>query len=318
MAGRGRRAETPMEIPKRGWKDILLRTKDEIGKDHVGLVAAGVAFYGLLAIFPGIAAVMAIAGLVAEPAWVASQIEELSAILPQNAAEIIIGQAQEIAGQEGGLGLAAVVGIVLALWSASAGMSSMMEGLNVAYDEDETRGFVRRTMVRLGLTLGVIAGFVVTVLVIVGLPIALSFLPWDETVETVATILRWPVIAALAVLGVAVMYRYGPSRDDAEWAWLTPGSVAAVVLWLIASVAFAVYVRNFGSYQETFGSLAGVIVLLYWMWISAFIILMGAELNAEMEAQTRHDTTVGEARRMGNRDAAKADELGEAKGAPAE
>ena len=318
MAQRGREATSPTDIPKTGWKDILLRTKDEIAKDHVGLIAAGVAFYGLLAIFPGIAAVMAIAGLVAEPNWVAGQIEQLSSILPQNAAEIIIDQAQEIAGQDAGLGLAAVVGILLALWSASAGMSSMMEGLNVAYDEEEERGFVKRTLIRLGLTLGVIAGFFVTIGVIVVLPVLLDFFPTGNTTDLIINVIRWPLIGALTVFGLAVMYRYGPSRDDAKWQWITPGSIAATVLWLVASVAFAIYVRNFGSYQETFGSLAGVIILLYWMWISSYIILMGAELNAEMEAQTRHDTTVGEARRMGNRGATPADELGEPRAKPAE
>lgn len=313
MAERGRRASRPTDIPKAGWKDILLRTKDEIAADRVGLVAAGIAFYGLLAIFPGIAAVMAIAGLVAEPAQVAGQIEELSRILPQQAAEIVIGQAEEIAGQQTGLGLAAVVGVLLSLWSASAAMSSAMQGLNIAYDEEEERGFVAFTLTRLALTLGVIAGFFLTVLAIVVLPIVLEFLPLGPTTDTLVMVLRWPLVALIAAVGLAILYRYGPSRDDAEWAWLTPGSVAATVLWLIGSVAFAWYVRSFGSYQETFGSLGGVVVLLLWMWISAYIVLMGAELNAEMEAQTRHDTTVGEARRMGERDAEPADHLGEAK-----
>ena len=312
---RGREATSPTEIPGAGWKDILLRVKDEIASDHVGLVAAGIAFYALLAIFPGIGAVMAIAGLVAEPEVVAAQIEELGAILPEQAAEIIIGQATEVAGgQQGGLGLAAVIGILLSLWSASKAMASTMEGLNVAYDEKETRGFFVRTALRLALTLGVIIGFFITVAVIIVLPIALDLLPIGSLAETVATVLRWPVVAAIAVLGLAILYRYGPSRDEPEWKWVTPGAGIAVILWLVASVAFAVYVRNFGSYQESFGTLGGVIVLLTWLWISAYIVLLGAELDAEIEAQTRHDTTVGKAMPMGRRGAQAADELGEAKG----
>ena len=313
---RGREATSPTQIPASGWKDILLRVKDEIASDHVGLVAAGIAFYSLLAIFPGIGAIMAIAGLVAEPDVVSGQIETLGAILPEQAAEIIISQATEVAGsQEGGLGLAAVVGILLSLWSASAAMSSTMEGLNVAYDETESRGFFHRTAMRLILTLGVIAGFFVTVVVIIVLPVMLELLPIGSLAETAATLLRWPLVAAIAVGGLAILYRYGPSRDNAEWKWATPGAGVAVVLWLVASVAFAVYVRNFGSYQESFGTLGGVIVLLTWLWISAYIVLLGAELDAEIESQTRHDTTVGKAMPMGRRGAEAADDLGEAKGA---
>ena len=313
---RGREATTPTEIPKRGWKDILLRTKDEIAADHVSLIAAGVAFYSLLAIFPGIAALMAIAGLVVEPSFISSQIDQIASVLPQDAAQMVIDQAIAVAGsQEAGLGLAAVVGILLAIWSASAGMSSMMEGLNVAYDEEETRGFVKRTFVRLALTIGVIVGFMLTALAMVAVPAVLHFVPLGPLADTVIMLVRWPIVAAIAVVGLAIMYRYGPSRDEPKWKWVTPGAAAAVVLWLVASVAFAFYVRNFGSYNETFGSLGGVVVMLMWLWISAYIVLMGAELDSEMEAQTKHDTTVGEYRKMGNRDAEKADNLGEARAA---
>ena len=311
---RGREATSPTQIPKKGWKDILLRVKEEIGRDHIGLVAAGVAFYGLLAIFPGIAAVMAIAGLVTEPAIVADQLDTLASVMPEQAADIIIGQAKEVAGgEEAGLGLAAIVGILLALWSASAAMSSMMEGLNVAYDEQETRGFFARTAMRLLLTLGVIAGFFVTVAIILVLPAILAFVPLGDLTETIVTIVRWPVVAMVAVVGLAILYRYGPSRDNPEWKWVTPGAGIAVILWLVASVAFAIYVRNFGSYQETFGTLGGAVILLMWMWISAYTVLLGAEFDSEMEAQTRHDTTVGEIQPMGQRGAVKADRLGEAK-----
>ena len=208
-----------------------------------------------------------------------------------------------------------MVGILLAIWSASAGMSSMMEGLNVAYDEEETRGFIKRTFVRLALTIGVIIGFLLTAMAMVAVPAVLHFLPLGPLADTIIMLVRWPLVAAIAVIGLAIMYRYGPSRDEPEWKWVTPGAAAAVVLWLIASVAFAFYVRNFGSYNETFGSLGGVVIMLMWLWISAYIVLMGAELDSEMEAQTKHDTTVGEYRKMGNRDAEKADNLGEARAA---
>lgn len=313
---RGRHAESPTQIGFKGWVDILKRMFGEIGRDHVALIAAGVAFYGLLAIFPGIAALMAVAGLILDPQTVVEQMSALGSVLPQEAASIILGQAEEVAGgQSGGLGIAAIAGLLLALWSASAGVSSLMEGINVAYDEKDARGFVKRTAVRLALTVMLILGFIAIVIVAVVVPVALAFLDALGPVAEIAiAVLRWGVILLLVVMMLAALYRFGPNRDDAEWRWITPGAVAATVLWVVASMAFALYVRNFASYQETFGTLAGVVILLMWMWISAFIILLGAEFDSEMEAQTRRDTTVGPREPMGSRGAVKADNLGEAKG----
>lgn len=312
---RGREAESPTEIGGKGWMDILKRVGGEIGRDHVSLIAAGVAFYGLLAIFPGIAALMAIAGLVFDPQTVVTQLDQIGAILPQEAADIILGQAEDVAGsQSNRLGFAALLGIALALWSASAGVSSLMEGINVAYDEKDMRGFVKRTLVRIGLTLLLIAGFVVIVGLAVVVPVALGFLEvFGPVAETLIAILRWGVIFLVVVALLAALYRWGPNRADAEWRWITPGAALATLLWVVGSVALAIYVRNFASYQETFGTLAGVVILLMWLWMSAFIILLGAELDSEMEAQTRHDTTTGRDEPMGERGAVKADNLGEAK-----
>ncbi len=310
---RGRTAAHPHQIPAGGWKDIALRTKDEIERDHVGLIAAGVAFYGLLAIFPGIAAVMAIGGLVTEPSMLVDQLDRLAAIMPQQAADIILSQAREVAGsREDGLGLAAAVGILLALWSASKGVSSLMEGLNVAYDEEETRGFFAKTLTKLGLTVGLVVGLLLCIAIAVGLPVILAVLPGDTLTEALVTVLRWPLILLIATAGLAVLYRFGPARSDAKWRWLTPGAGVACVLWVLGSLAFAFYVRNFASYNETFGTLGGVVVLLMWMWLSAFIVLLGAELDSEMEAQTRRDTTTGPEEPMGSRGAVKADTLGDA------
>ncbi|WP_316014373.1 YihY/virulence factor BrkB family protein [Roseobacter sp. HKCCA0434] len=311
---RGRRAETPTAIPAKGWKDIALRVKDEITTDHVGLIAAGVAFYALLALFPAVTALLAISGLLIEPSDLVGQLERLAAIMPREAAEIILGQAQEVAGsREGGLGLAAVFGILLALYSASKGMGSLMEGLNVAYDEEEKRGFFWLKAVTLMLTVGLILGVIVALVVVMGIPAVMAVVNLGAVTEWLAIGLGWLVMIALMIFGLALIYGVGPSRDRAEWRWLTPGALVATGLWVVASIGFAFYAANFGSYNESFGSLGGVIVLLTWLWLSAYIVLAGAELNAEMEAQTRHDTTVGPDAPMGERGAQKADHLGETK-----
>ena len=311
---RGREAAKPQDIPAKGWKDILLRVKDEITEDHVGLIAAGVAFYGLLALFPGIGAAMAIAGLVTEPQQIVTQLESVAQLIPQEAAGIIIDQATAVAGSEsGGLGLAAAFGILLSIYSASKGVGSLMEGLNVGYDEEEKRGFVKLTFTRLWLTALLVIGLLVGLSATLILPAILKLVGLGQTAELVISLARWPILIVLTLLGLAVLYRYGPSRDAAEWKWLTPGAIVATVLWMAGSALFAWYVANFATYNETFGTLGGVIVLLMWLWLSAYIVLAGAELNSEMEAQTRKDTTVGASEPMGQRGAVKADRLGEAK-----
>jgi membrane protein len=313
---RGREAESPTQIPAKGWGDILKRVWSQIGEDHVALIAAGVAFYGLLAIFPGLAALMAVAGILFDPQTVVDQLGQLGAVLPEEAATIIIGQATDVAGSaETGLRLTAIVSVLLALWSASAGVSSLMEGINIAYDEEDQRGFLKRTLVRLGLTLMLILGFVLIVGIAVALPVALGFLAdLAPPVEVAIGVLRWVVIFGIVVALLAALYRWAPNREDAQWKWTTPGALVATALWLVGSIAFSLYVRNFASYQETFGALAGVVILLMWLWLSAYIILFGAELDSEMEAQTRHDTTTGDEAPMGERGAVKADTLGEARG----
>ncbi|WP_366140324.1 YihY/virulence factor BrkB family protein [uncultured Roseobacter sp.] len=279
--------------------------------DRVGLIAAGIAFYALLSLFPAITALMALSGLLLDPADVTSQIEAFASAMPDEAAQIILDQAVAVAGShQGGLSLALIIGVGLALYSASKGMSSLMDGLNAAYDEDESRGFVVRTATTLGLTLFLVLGLVVGLAAAMAVPAVLNVTTMPSWLETVVAALRWLLLGALTIFGIAVLYRYGPSRDNAEWQWLSPGAVVACVLWLVGSVGFSIYVANFGSYNETFGSMAGVIILLLWLWLSAYIILLGAELNAEMEAQTRYDTTVGEDEPMGRRGARKADRLG--------
>lgn len=312
---RGRTAETPDDIPAKGWKDILFRVKDELGEDRVGLIAAGVAFYGLLALFPAITAILAVGGLLIAPGEIVEQIGAMQGIVPEAAMNIIMDQATEIAGsRDGGLGLTALLGIVLAIYSASKGMSSLMDGMNVAYDEEEERGFFRLKLETIGLTLLLIFGLIIGVGAMIALPSFLNFVTWGVLAEALSAVISFAILGGLTLVGLSLIYRYGPSRDTAELSWVTPGAVVATILWFVGSAGFAFYVGNFGSYNETFGAVAGVVVLMMWLWISAYVIMLGAELNAEMEAQTRHDSTVGRDEPMGTRGAEKADHLGAAHG----
>ncbi|WP_069298610.1 YihY/virulence factor BrkB family protein [Neptunicoccus sediminis] len=312
---RGRTAESPDNIPAKGWKDVAFRVKDEIANDRIGLVAAGVAFYGLLALFPAITAVIAISGLLVEPSQIVDQMQSFSGLMPEEVMTIITDQATSVAGsRDGGLGLAAIVGILVALYSASKGMASLIEGLNVVYDENESRGFIKLKLVTLGLTLLLISGLVVGLGVTLAVPAILAFANLGPLSSILATVLPWLLLVVMTMLGLAALYHFAPSRDRPEWQWASPGAIIGCLMWIVASVGFAFYVGNFGSYNESFGTLAGAIVLLMWFWISAYIVLVGAEVNAELEAQTRKDTTVGKDEPMGQRDAVKADNLGEAAG----
>ena len=278
----------PTDISAKGWLAMLKRVAGELSDDHVGLIAAGCAFYGLLAIFPGLVAAMAIAGLFAEPAALVGQLETLTRFMPQEAAQIVIDQAKEVAGSdEGGLGLAAIIGILTAIYSASAGMAALIEGIGVAFDTPNERGLVKTYMVRVALTLATMLGVLGAVILLVALPVVLNFVALGYWTETLADILRWPLLMAWLIFGLAILYRYAPDRSPRAWRWITPGAAVACVLWLGGSAAFAWYVQNFGSYNETFGALGGVIVLLMWLWLSSYIVLLGAEIDSEMEAQAK-------------------------------
>jgi membrane protein len=306
---RGRGATRPQDIPTAGWMEVARRTWASVSADHVSIVSAGVAFFGLLAMFPALVAFVAIAGFVMSPAEMEERIAAYAAALPEGAADIITDQAVGVAEAGGGAGWGAALGFVLALWGASKGVKSLMEGMNIAYEEEETRGIIAYNLWALGLTLFLIAGLIIAVSAALVAPAVATFVPLPAQVEALLTYAPWPALLVLTILGLAVIYRYGPSRENARWRWITPGAVAATVLWLMGSVVFSIYVTNFASYNATYGALGGVIVLLTWLWLSAFVVLLGAELNSEIERQTARDTTTGPPRPMGARGAEMADKV---------
>ena len=311
----GRTADHPAEIPPRGWKDILIRTYRSISEDRVLALAAGVTYYVLLALFPGIAALVSIYGLVANPGDIGEMLASLAGAIPRDVIEIIRGQLTFLAAQdEKALGLAFFGGLLASLWSSNAAIKALFDALNVVYGEKEKRNFFRLTVLSLTFTAGLILFMVLALIGIVVIPAVLDFLHLGAMGELLINILRWPTMLAVVVLGLAVIYRYGPCRADARWRWITWGSIAAALLWFIVSMLFSWYASNFGNYNKTYGSLGAVIAFMMWSWLSATIVLMGGELNAEIEHQTAKDSTTGPPRPLGARGARMADTVGAPQG----
>lgn len=308
---RGRQADRPGEIPARGWRDIAARVKTEIGHDNVSLIAAGLALYGLLAAFPALAATVSLYGLFASPEQIAAQIQGIAGVLPQQVSDILQTALQDIASRrDQTLGFGAFVGILVALWSARKGVAALMTATTIAYDEEEQRGFFRKLFVSFTFTIGAVLGFVVVVLLAVAAPVAMQAVGLGSAVLAALAVLRWVVLWLLIVLALAVVYRFGPDRNRPKWRWVSWGSAIAATLWLVGSLLFSLYVRNFGSYGETYGALGGVVVLLLWFYLSGYAVVLGAEINSEIEHQTGRDSTRGPEKPMGRRGAYVADTLG--------
>jgi membrane protein len=306
--GRGRDAETPQQIPAKGWLDIAKRTMKEAKQDQIPLLAAGVAFYTLLSLFPAIIAAVSIYGLVADPQTVRDQIDNLTKMLSPETAKIIGDQIEQItSGAGGALGFATVLGILTALWSASSGMKALITGVNLAYDETETRKFAKLRGLAVLLTLGAMVLLVVAGATIAGFPPIANDLPM--VLQWVLGIVRFIILAALVIFGLAVLYRYAPDRDEPKWTWVSWGSAVATVLWIVASIGFSVYASSFGNYNKTYGALAGIIILMFWLFLTAYVVLFGAEFNTEMELQTARDTTKGPEEPMGERGGHAADHV---------
>lgn len=308
---RGRAADGPGDLPAAGWKDVAMRVKGEVKDDQVPLLSAGVAFYLLLALFPALAALVSLYGLFADPAQVSQQVSDLTGTLPQEAQSLITDQLEKITEEEQGIGVTLAVSIVAALWAASSGVKHLIGAVNAAYDERETRKFLKLRGLSLALTVGAVAFAAVALGVIAVLPAVAEELPFGSVGQAVVQIGSYVGLALGFAVGLAVLYRFAPDRDAPRWRWVSWGAAMATVVWLLGSVAFSVYVSNFGSYGETYGSIGAVIVLMLWLAVTAFAVILGAEVNSELEAQTAHDSTVGHPEPMGTRGAVKADNLGE-------
>lgn len=306
----GATAETPAEIPRRGWVQVVKRAWKEAQLDQVPLLAAGVAFYTFLSLFPAMIAAVMVYGLVADPQTVAEQSRWVADTLPRDAASLVTDQMEAITDQpQRSLGLGVLVTLVLSLWSASGGVGNIVSAINIAYDEEETRGFVRRKLLSLGLTLGAIVFLVLAVgLIAVVPPLLDAFVP-EGALHWLLQAARWVGLLAAVTMALGVLYRWAPDRNAPRMAWVSVGATVATVVWLVASLGFSLYVDSFGSYSKTYGALAGVAVLMLWLWITVYIVLLGAEINAEAEQQTVRDTTVGEPMPLGHRGAVKADTL---------
>ncbi|MHA6323549.1 YihY/virulence factor BrkB family protein [Roseivivax sp. CAU 1753] len=305
----GADASRPIQIPGRGWWHILKRVYADVVEDNVMVIAAGVAFFGLLAIFPAVTALISLAGYALDPNDVAAELDELATLLPENAANIIQDQVVQVTGgSDSATGLLSILSLLLAVYGATRGVKTLMSGINVAYGERERRGFFKLNFTAYVLTCVLIFGVLVSLAMMIGTPAALAFLGVSIYVETLVLGAQFVLLALMSVGGLAFLYRYAPSRRAAKWRWVMPGAVLATLLWMLGTMGFSIYAKNFASYNETYGALGGVIILLTWMWLSAFIILLGAEVNAEMEHQTARDSTRGRGERpLGQRGAVKAD-----------
>jgi len=309
--GRGRHALSPRSIPAKGWKDILWRTYEQLNEDRLLAVAAGVVFYGLLALFPTITALVSSYALFADAKTVNDHMAFLGSFLPEGSFSIIQDQVSRVLSKgDMKLGGAFLGSLLLAIWSANGGMKAIIDALNVVYDEKEKRGFFKLNAVSLAFTAGGVIGILFAIGLVVITPVALSVIGLGSASDALIRFGRWPVLGAILLLALAVLYRYAPSRRSPKWRWISVGSVVATITWMIGSGLLSFYLANFGHYDATYGSLGAAIALMTWMWMSTIVILFGAELNAEIEHQTIADSTSGSSKPLGRRGATMADTVG--------
>ncbi|MEO8317726.1 MAG: YihY/virulence factor BrkB family protein [Bradyrhizobium sp.] len=281
------------EPVRRSWKDILQRTYQRFNNDRLLATAAGVVFFGLLAVFPAVTALVSFYGLFADPSTIGANLQSLALMLPEGSFQIVQDQiARVLEKGSTSLGWTFLFGLVFALWSANAGVKAIIDALNVVYEEHEKRSFVRLNLLSLAFTTGGIAALLLMVSAVVAFPLALNHLGLSPDGRFVVSLSRWPLMFAVLLVALSVLYRFGPSRPAARWEWFGVGTWAAATLWITGSVALSWYLSNFGDYNATYGSLGAAIGLMTWMWMSATIVLFGAELNSETDQQPRSGRTV--------------------------
>lgn len=306
----GAHAEVPTEIPRRGWWQIAKRAWAEAKHDHMSLIAAGVAFYSFLSLFPALIASLLLYGLIRDPADVRAQAAAWTDTLPSDAASLVTTQLEELSqSSSSSLGLGLAIALAIALWSAAGGVGHLVTAINIAYNEEETRGIVKQKALALGLTLGAIVFVVAALGLVAAAPAVLDDAVDSGPLRWALEAGRWLLLLLAMTAMLAVLYRVAPDRADPRFSWVSVGAVTATLVWLVASLGFSLYVDNFGSYAKTYGAMAGVVVLLLWLWLTLFLVLLGAELNAEAEQQTIADTTTGDPKPLGQRNAVKADSV---------
>ena len=289
--GRGRSANSPAEIPAKGWKVVLKRTYEQIGEDRLLAVSAGVVFYGLLAFFPAITALVSSYALFADASTINDHLAALSGILPEGSFSIVQDQVGRVLSKGNiKIGTTFAVSLLLAIWSANGGMKAIIDALNVVYEEKEKRGFFALNATSLGFTVGGLVGILIAIGLVIAAPIFLSSIGLNGSTETIVKYGRWPALALVLLIGLAVLYRFAPSRTKPQWRWVSIGSVTATVTWIIGSASLSYYLANYAGYNDTYGSLGAAIGLMMWMWMSTIVVLFGAELNSEIEHQTAQDS----------------------------
>ena len=309
---RGRHAEWPSEIPSLGWRDILLRVWDKVWQDNIMIIAAGVAFFGFLAIPSALTALVALYGLMFNVHDVQQQVAATAGLLPKDATTVLASLLQSLTEHSNStLSTSFAISLLVAIWSARSGVATLMTAVNIAYREKEKRSLFRFELVALIMTIAGVILAIISLALIAILPAIINILPLGAFGKTLASVVRWPILIALTMVALATIYRFSPSRRGAKWRWVTWGSVIATVLWVIVSALFSIYVGQFASYDKTYGSMGAIVVFMLWLWLTSLAVLVGAELNAEIEHQTMRDSTIGPEKPMGTRGAVVADTIGE-------
>ena len=309
-AKRGQQAEQPGHIPFIGWWDIVKRIFKQMSEDNLSIVAAGVAFYALLAIFPAIAAMVSVYAYFSSPADISDHLSKIVTLLPPSTSELILSQVSSLAKtSSASLSLSAIGTLILTIWSSSKGSQALITACNISYREYEKRSFFQAQLVRFLFSVGAIVVAIFALLIIGILPIVLNLVGLKESIDLLIKLISWPLLAFTFNFALVLLYRYAPHRKPAKWRWITMGSSIATVLWILASIGFSFYVSRFSSYNETYGSLGGVVIMLMWLYISAYIITLGAVINAATEQQTGKDSTIGPTKERGQRGAYVADHL---------
>lgn len=309
---RGRNADSPTEIPKAGWKDTLMRVKAGISDDHISMVSAAMAYYALFALVPAISAIVLMYAWVSDPAEITQHVEKAGQFIPAELQEILKTQLGSLASKaSSSLGFGAIFSLLLALWGASKVSKAIMEAMNIIYEEDDKRGFFKKNLLAIGMTLVAVVLAILAMGVIVVIPAITNMFNFGPAIEIGATAASWVVLLGLFSFFLSFAYRFGPDRQKAKWKWVSTGAIIAAVLWAIVSALFSWYAKEFGNFNKTYGSLGAMIVLMTWFYLSSFVILLGGEINAELEHQTKKDSTTGGEKPMGTRGARMADTLGQ-------